>query len=30
MKDSRIGAYGALALAFGVALRVTALAEMPL
>lgn len=30
MKDSRIGAYGTLALAFGVALRVTALAEMPL
>ena len=30
MKDSRIGAYEALALAFGVALRVTALAEMPL
>jgi adenosylcobinamide-GDP ribazoletransferase len=30
MKDSRIGAYGALALAFGVALRVAALAEMPL
>jgi adenosylcobinamide-GDP ribazoletransferase len=30
MKDSRIGAYGALALGFGVALRVTALAEMPL
>jgi adenosylcobinamide-GDP ribazoletransferase len=30
MKDSRIGAYGALALMFGVALRVTALAEMPL
>ena len=30
MKDSRIGAYGALALAFGVALRVTALADMPL
>jgi adenosylcobinamide-GDP ribazoletransferase len=30
MKDSRIGAYGALALAFGVALRVTAMAEMPL
>jgi len=30
MKDSRIGAYGTLALVFGVALRVTALAEMPL
>jgi adenosylcobinamide-GDP ribazoletransferase len=30
MKDSRIGAYGALALLFGVALRVTALAELPL
>jgi adenosylcobinamide-GDP ribazoletransferase len=30
MKDSRIGAYGALALAFGVALRVTTLTEMPL
>lgn len=30
MKDSRIGAYGALALAFSIALRVTALAEMPL
>ena len=30
MKDSRIGAYGALALTFGIALRVTALAEMPL
>jgi adenosylcobinamide-GDP ribazoletransferase len=30
MKDSRIGAYGVLALAFGIALRVTALAEMPL
>jgi adenosylcobinamide-GDP ribazoletransferase len=30
MKDSRIGAYGTLALAFGVALRVTALTEMPL
>ena len=30
MKDSRIGAYGALALAFGVALRVMALADMPL
>ena len=30
MKDSRIGAYGALALAFGVALRVIALADMPL
>jgi adenosylcobinamide-GDP ribazoletransferase len=29
MKDSRIGAYGALALGFGIALRVTALAEMP-
>jgi adenosylcobinamide-GDP ribazoletransferase len=29
MKDSRIGAYGALALMFGIALRVTALAEMP-
>jgi adenosylcobinamide-GDP ribazoletransferase len=30
MKDSRIGAYGVLALGFGIALRVTALAEMPL
>jgi adenosylcobinamide-GDP ribazoletransferase len=30
MKDSRIGAYGALALALSVALRVTALTEMPL
>jgi adenosylcobinamide-GDP ribazoletransferase len=30
MKDSRIGAYGTLALLFSVALRVTALAEMPL
>jgi adenosylcobinamide-GDP ribazoletransferase len=30
MKDSRIGAYGALALLFGVALRVTALTELPL
>jgi adenosylcobinamide-GDP ribazoletransferase len=30
MKDSRIGAYGALALMFGIALRVTAMAEMPL
>jgi len=30
MKDSRIGAYGALALGFGVALRVAALAELPL
>ena len=30
MKDSRIGAYGALALLFGVALRVSALAELPL
>jgi adenosylcobinamide-GDP ribazoletransferase len=30
MKDSRIGAYGTLALGFGIALRVTALAEMPL
>ncbi|MEI9922198.1 MAG: adenosylcobinamide-GDP ribazoletransferase [Bradyrhizobium sp.] len=30
MKDSRIGAYGALALLFGVALRATALAELPL
>ena len=30
MKDSRIGAYGALALLFGVGLRVTALADMPL
>jgi adenosylcobinamide-GDP ribazoletransferase len=29
MKDSRIGAYGALALMFGIALRVSALAEMP-
>jgi adenosylcobinamide-GDP ribazoletransferase len=29
MKDSRIGAYGALALTFGTALRVSALAEMP-
>jgi adenosylcobinamide-GDP ribazoletransferase len=30
MKDSRIGAYGVLALGFGIALRVAALAEMPL
>lgn len=30
MKDSRIGTYGSLALIFDVALRVTALAEMPL
>ena len=30
MKDSRIGAYGALALMFCIALRVTALAELPL
>jgi adenosylcobinamide-GDP ribazoletransferase len=30
MKDSRIGAYGALALAFGTALRIAALAEWPL
>ena len=30
MKDSRIGAYGALALIFGIALRVAALAELPL
>ena len=30
MKDSRIGAYGTLALVFGVALRVVALADMPL
>jgi len=30
MKDSRIGAYGTLALLFSVALRVTALADMPL
>ena len=30
MKDSRIGAYGALTLMFSIALRVTALAEMPL
>ena len=30
MKDSRIGAYGTLALVFGVGLRVTALADMPL
>ena len=30
MKDSRIGAYGALALAFGIALRVAALAQWPL
>ena len=30
MKDSRIGAYGALALGFGIALRVTALEELPL
>ncbi len=30
MKDSRIGAYGALALGFGIALRVAALAEWPL
>jgi adenosylcobinamide-GDP ribazoletransferase len=29
MKDSRIGTYGALALAFSISLRVTALAEMP-
>jgi adenosylcobinamide-GDP ribazoletransferase len=29
MKDSRIGAYGVLALAFGMALRVASLAEMP-
>ncbi len=29
MKDSRIGAYGTLALVFGAALQVTALAEMP-
>ena len=29
MKDSRIGTYGALALGFGVALRVAALADMP-
>jgi adenosylcobinamide-GDP ribazoletransferase len=30
MKDSRIGTYGVLALAFGIALRVASLAEMPL
>jgi adenosylcobinamide-GDP ribazoletransferase len=30
MKDSRIGAYGTLALMFDIALRVAALAEMPL
>ena len=30
MKDSRIGGYGALALGFGVALRIAALAEWPL
>src|SRR3984885_14316320 len=30
MKDSRIGAYGVLALGFGIALRVAALADMPL
>jgi adenosylcobinamide-GDP ribazoletransferase len=30
MKDSRIGAYGALALGFGIALRVAALADWPL
>lgn len=30
MKDSRIGTYGALALGLGVALRITALAQMPL
>jgi adenosylcobinamide-GDP ribazoletransferase len=30
MKDSRIGAYGALALMFDIALRAAALAEMPL
>jgi adenosylcobinamide-GDP ribazoletransferase len=30
MKDSRIGTYGALALGLGVALRVAALAELPL
>src|ERR1700690_1808876 len=29
MKDSRIGAYGTLALAFSISLRVTALADMP-
>ncbi len=29
MKDSRIGTYGTLALAFSISLRVTALAEMP-
>ncbi len=29
MKDSRIGTYGTLALVFGLALRVTALADMP-
>jgi adenosylcobinamide-GDP ribazoletransferase len=29
MKDSRIGTYGTLALAFGISLRVTALADMP-
>jgi adenosylcobinamide-GDP ribazoletransferase len=30
MKDSRIGAYGTLALVFSLSLRVTALADMPL
>lgn len=30
MKDSRIGTYGALALGFGVALRIAALAQLPL
>jgi adenosylcobinamide-GDP ribazoletransferase len=30
MKDSRIGTYGTLALVFGLALRVTALADMPI
>jgi adenosylcobinamide-GDP ribazoletransferase len=30
MKDSRIGAYGALALSFGIALRIAALADWPL
>src|SRR3984885_10271747 len=29
MKDSRIGTYGVIALAFGIALRVGALAELP-
>jgi len=30
MKDSRIGTYGTLALAFSLSLRVAALAELPL